>query len=133
MSALVDVTLPLKTINPLNGRECWQARTRRVKRERRRVDSALLAGPGWRGQHHLRRQLQAGSKLVVTLERRSRGLLDSGDNLPASMKGVRDQIAEWLGIDDRDQRVSWKYDQARAAAFAVRITITPADEEADAL
>lgn len=128
MSALVDLIMPLKTINPLNCREHHMARARRVKRERRRVDAALLAGPGWRVQHHLRRQLQAGAKLVVTLERRSRGLLDSGDNLPASMKGVRDQIAEWLGVDDRDPRVGWAYDQARASGFAVHITICPTDE-----
>lgn len=128
MSAIVDLTLPLKTINPLNVREHHMARARRVKHERRRVDAALLAGPGWRVQHHLRGRLQAGTKLVVTLERRSRGLLDSGDNLPASMKGCRDQIAEWLGVDDRDERVRWAYDQARARAFEVHITISTTDE-----
>lgn len=37
------------------------------------------------------------------------------DSLPASCKGIRDQIAQWLGVDDRDKRVRWVYEQRRGA------------------
>lgn len=37
------------------------------------------------------------------------------DSLPASCKGIRDQIAHWLGVDDRDPRVKWAYEQRRGA------------------
>jgi hypothetical protein len=36
------------------------------------------------------------------------------DNLPGSMKAVRDQIAEWLGVDDRhSNQVRYVYAQKR--------------------
>jgi hypothetical protein len=51
----------------------------------------------------------------------SSGLDD--DSLPASCKGIRDQIAAWIGVDDRDPRVSWKYDQRRGKQWAVEVSI----------
>jgi hypothetical protein len=38
--------------------------------------------------------------------------LDS-DNLSGSMKAIRDAVAEWLGVDDRDARIEWKCAQRR--------------------
>lgn len=38
-------------------------------------------------------------------------LLDEGDNLPFSLKPLRDRVAASLGIDDADPRVTWKYHQ----------------------
>ena len=35
------------------------------------------------------------------------------DNLVGSMKPLRDSIAHWLGIDDRDARVRWQYAQVQ--------------------
>jgi hypothetical protein len=52
--------------------------------------------------------------------RREMGLLASvweraldDDNLAAGFKSVRDGIADALGIDDRDPRVTWAYAQQR--------------------
>ena len=37
------------------------------------------------------------------------------DNLSGSLKGVRDAVAAWLGVDDRDRtRVRYVYEQQRA-------------------
>lgn len=122
MSTVVDITMSLRTVSALNAREHWAAKARRVKAERAATDVALSAGPGWRIQQRLRRRLTRGGQLVVLLERESRGALDD-DNLRAAFKGVRDQVAEWLGVDDRDPRVRWAYAQSRAPGFAVRIAI----------
>jgi len=45
------------------------------------------------------------------------------DNLAGSMKAVRDGIADALGIDDGDERLTWKYDQQRASEPGVRVEI----------
>ena len=49
--------------------------------------------------------------------------LDEHDNLPGSMKPMVDGVAKWLGIDDRDNRVQWRYSQERGAEYGVRITV----------
>ena len=33
------------------------------------------------------------------------------DNLGIALKPVRDALAEWIGVDDGDYRVSWEHDQ----------------------
>lgn len=129
MTAIVELTIPLRTVSALNSRECWQAKARRVRDERSQTLAALSTGQGWQAQRRLRRALQGGRRLVVMLERQSRGVLDD-DNLRGAFKGVRDEIALWLGIDDRDPRVRWSYAQQRAKQFAVRIRISQ-DEVTD--
>ena len=80
------------------------ARHRRVKAERQAV------------QWHLNPIPRPALPVVVTLTRLAPSSgLDVGDNLEGSLKAVRDQIAEWLGVDDRDARVVWKYAQRREA------------------
>jgi predicted Fe-S protein YdhL (DUF1289 family) len=51
----------------------------------------------------------------------SNGLDD--DSLPASCKGIRDEIAKWLGVDDRDPRVRWEYAQTRGKEWAVLVNV----------
>lgn len=64
---------------------------------------------------------------VVELTRISPGYLDD-DNLRGAFKAHRDGVADWLGIDDRDDRVQWRYAQRgcplREAAFSVAIEFT---------
>lgn len=127
MSALVDVGSPLRTVSALNAREAPLVRASRVKRERSATFAALASGPGWRVQRQLWRLLADGGRLVVTLTRVSRGELDD-DNLRGALKAVRDEVASWLRIDDRDPRVRWAYAQERVQSFAVRIRI---EQEAD--
>jgi hypothetical protein len=45
------------------------------------------------------------------------------DNLRASLKRVRDEIAAWLGVDDGDRRVKWVYRELRAFTAGVRVEV----------
>jgi hypothetical protein len=49
---------------------------------------------------------------VVTLRRIAPRELDD-DNLAGGFKSTRDGIADWLGINDRDKRVQWRYEQRK--------------------
>jgi hypothetical protein len=63
--------------------------------------------------------------LIVTLTRvaPSNGLDD--DNLAGALKGVRDAVAEWLGVDDRDRAtVRYEYEQRRGP-WGVEISWRP--------
>lgn len=46
-----------------------------------------------------------------------------GDNLQAACKGLRDGIADRLGVDDGDPRVTWHYAQEVPADYGVTISI----------
>jgi len=60
--------------------------------------------------------------LIVTMTRISPRLLDD-DNLAAAFKSVRDGIADALGIDDRDPRITWKCEQAKGKPSRCEIAI----------
>ena len=61
---------------------------------------------------------------VVTLIRKSSGTLD-GDGLQSALKATRDGVADWLGVDDGDKRLTWRYQQERGApkTYQVRIEV----------
>ena len=102
------ILIPLRTGRGLNAREAWQSRARRVKAERRAV--------AW-----LLRGAKPALPCTVRLTRcaPSNGMDDDG--VIGALKGVRDQVAEWLGVDDKDTaRVRYVYAQCRAA-WGVRI------------
>lgn len=97
------ILVPIKTGRGMNSREHWRARSKRVKAEREAV-ALLLNGKE-------KPQLPC----IVTLTRLapSNGLDD--DNLAGSLKAVRDQVAQWLGVDDkRREIVRYEYEQRRA-------------------
>jgi hypothetical protein len=66
-----------------------------------------------------------GKPLLVRLTRISpRSRLDEEDNLAQSMKAIRDQIAEWLGVNDRySEVVRYSYAQERGKQWGVRVEI----------
>jgi hypothetical protein len=101
--------LPIRTNNGLNAREHWAARSRRVKKERGLAGTVVP---------------RFALPCTVTLVRISPGLLDD-DNLRGALKGVRDGIADRLGVDDRDPRVTWLYAQERDKGYAVRVEFRP--------
>ncbi len=113
---MIDVPIhKLRTVNELNAHEHWRRRYKRSQEQKLRVLVAL--------RRTVIGEMMLGAPLDVTLTRiaPSSGL-DPGDNLPSSQKFVRDQIAEMLGIDDRDPRVRWLYAQERGP-WAVRVRI----------
>ena len=104
----VTVELPLRIEARANRREHWAARARRAKQHR----IAALAVPS----HPL--------PCVVTLTRVAPRRLDD-DNLAAGFKALRDGIADRLGVDDADPRVTWRYAQERGRRkeYAARVRI----------
>ena len=87
MPVCVKVEFASEAPNPLNSRECWQARARRVRRQRAETRAALRAvrpppGP-WE----------------ATVTRRGARRLDL-DGLLASTKSHVDELAAWLGCTD---------------------------------
>jgi hypothetical protein len=103
----------MRTGRGQNDREHWANRSRRVKKERGDTTWAVRAGFG-----------PAVDLLpcTVTLTRvaPSNGL--DGDNLQGSMKACRDGVADWLKVDDRDPRVTWRYEQKRGK-WAVEVHV----------
>lgn len=96
------ITVPLKTVPGLNSREMWQARSSRVKKERKTVAWALVG------------QARPPIPCSVRLTRVAPSAGVDDDNLSGALKGVRDQVAEWLGIDDRHRnQVRYVYAQKR--------------------
>lgn len=122
---IADFTFPLRLGRGGNDRHGhrYAAAAARAK-EREATFGALHAYAGL-GAQALARELAARRPLVVTLTRCSPGTLDD-DNLVASLKGVRDEVARWIGIDDRHRdRVLYTYAQARAP-WGVRVQIAGA-------
>lgn len=97
---MVSTRIPQLLPASLNSREHWRAKAARVKRERAMVRIVLTS------------RTPPPLPVVVTLTRCSPWLLDD-DNAVGAMKAVRDEVAAWLGIDDRDPRVTWRVDQEK--------------------
>lgn len=109
------ISIAIRTAPGLNVREHWRARARRVKAERNAVAWALLLSQ--RPDKAKRPELPCTVRLTRVAP--SNGLDD--DNLAGALKGVRDQVAEWLGVDDKDrQQVRYVYAQRRGP-WAVEI------------
>ena len=115
---MITTYLPLHTVSGMNTREHWAVRKRRAA-EHRSVAKMALTGPLREEPHPL--------PLQVTLTRYAPRPLD-GDNLQASLKHVRDGVADALGVDDRTALVEWVYRQQRGAPreYGVAVTIEPA-------
>lgn len=111
----VLVPLPgLRLDNPLNGsHRHWRVEARR------RAQVTNVVALAVRNRVH-----DVPLPVVVTITRiaNSSGL-DPHDGLPASCKQVVDVIARAYGIDDRDPRIAWRYDQRRGKRYGVEILI----------
>lgn len=109
-----EIVIPLRTGRGLNDRPGhFYARGKKVKRERTAVAWSLVA---------LLPRERPSLPCVVTLTRLapSNGLDD--DNLAGALKAVRDQVAVWLGVDDRRRElVRYRYEQERTKDWGVRV------------
>jgi len=96
------IYVPLRTSTGPNTREHYTARARRVRHERDAI--------AWALQGHSRPPASCSVRLTRIAP--SAGLDD--DNLVVALKAVRDQVATWLGVDDRHRdRVRYVYAQHR--------------------
>jgi hypothetical protein len=115
----VHLYLPLRTESQLNGQHGhWATRARRTKAHR---ITARLKVLSWFDVRML-----AMGPCRVTLTRVAPRALD-GDNLQGALKAVRDGVADALGVNDADPRVTWAYAQRRGKAreYAVLVEIAP--------
>jgi hypothetical protein len=122
----MTTTVPIRTRSEANLREHWATKARRVKAQRHATRLCLVADSVEHGG------VPPRGRLVIQITRIAPRVLDD-DNLRPALKAVRDEVAAWLGLpDDRDQRVSWEYDQRRGkpGQYAVEIQITEADRRA---
>jgi len=108
------IEIPIRTGRGMNGREHWRARAARVKKERAAIGWALKSAT----------KPAIPCSVLLTRCAPSNGLDD--DNLAGSLKSVRDAVAEWLGVDDRDRMtVRYRYAQRRGP-WGVRVEFGPA-------
>jgi len=108
----VKITLPIRTVNALNAREHWAKRAKRARQERYRAGwyCAVFGSPSL--------------PLTVTLTRVSPRKMDDDGSI-ASLKNIRDGVADHLGVDDGSDLIAWKYAQRKGKPkeYAVEIEI----------
>lgn len=104
--------LPLRTKSLANEHSHWRVRAARAKAER--LTTRVVLGRMV--------PLEPEECALVTLTRIAPRDLDS-DNLPPSMKSIRDELAACLGLDDRSPRIVWHYQQRRAAKGQERYAV----------
>lgn len=110
----MEFEIPIRTVSGMNAREHWRVRAKRVKAEREATHYAIRQSANGMPMLPL--------KVSMTRIGPSNGLDD--DNLSSSLKAVRDQIAHWLGVNDRkSDLVQYICDQERGKAWLVRVVI----------
>jgi hypothetical protein len=116
--AHIAVTIPVKIESSLNLRVHWRVRAN---------TNASHRAAAWFGLKGATKWTPEMLPCVVTITRIAPRELDS-DNLVGGCKSLRDGIADWLGIDDRDKRVQWVYEQQKGSpkTYAARIEIQTA-------
>ncbi len=97
---MIRVIVPIRILSEANGREHWRAKAKRTGRHRGWAHTSLIGQP------------KPAPPLVITLTRIAPRTLDD-DNLASGFKAARDGVADWLGIDDGDKRLTWCYEQRR--------------------
>lgn len=102
MKTSITFEIPVKAVSLANEHTHWRTRQSRAKPQRK-------AGYLYAMQARIR---TLPFPLVITMTRIAPRPLDS-DNLPPSMKSIRDGISDALKIDDRDPRVEWEYRQEK--------------------
>jgi hypothetical protein len=115
---MITAKIPVKLVNALNQREHWAVKAKRAKEQR--------SSAGWsmfRACKIIARNIE--DPVTITITRRGGRRMDD-DGLTASAKHVRDGIADWLGIDDGDPRLTWvvKQDTAPRGQHWVDVEVT---------
>ena len=113
-----NLSIALRIHSEANQREHWATKAKRVKMKRGVVGHAL-----WFRELILKRPRPELPVTVIFTRLAARRLDD--DNLCGGFKACRDEVASWLGVNDNDPRVTWRYAQERGKGFACRIEITP--------
>lgn len=122
---IIELTLPIRTVNESNTRGGWQARSRRTKAARHTAHMALslplLA---------VRQQLAqlAIARVSITLTRISPGKTDT-DGTVSALKATRDGVADALGVDDGSPLLVWSYGQRKGKPREYGVVVRIETEE----
>ena len=100
----ITALMPLHIRSEANLREHRMAVARRKALHRKTARCILQA--------HARPQ--SVTRATITLTRIAPRELDD-DNLAGGFKATRDGVADWLGIDDGDKRLAWRYAQRKGS------------------
>ena len=108
----VTARLPMRLPSLANARMHWRQLAATKKAQRSYAALALrTTGRAFFAHWKVLRGNEA-MRMRVVLTRSGPRALDS-DNLQGAFKAVRDQVAEFLGLDDGSDRFDWVYLQAR--------------------
>ena len=108
---LIEVQIEMRVVSMANLRMHWAVKAKTVKSQRQKAFNALC-GVG----------APPALPVTIVMTRVAPRPLD-GDNLQAAFKAVRDGVADWLGVDDGDQRLDWQYCQRSAGVKVYRVEI----------
>jgi hypothetical protein len=113
----ITIEYPCRLRPESNRRGHWAKHSPREKKQR--AQAALMcraeAGPP-----------PPANTYVIRLTRIAPRRLDTDNNARAA-KATQDGVADWLGIDDGDERLFWDYQQEKGPpkTYAVRIEVVP--------
>lgn len=109
----LELSLPLRIISVANTSEGWRAKAKRTKKHRATAYLVMCQKP------------KPTFPCRVILTRIGPQSMDD-DNLRSAFKAVRDGIADRLGIQDNDPRVTWWYSQEYGKQYAAKVVVEPA-------
>lgn len=115
MHKLPGVFVGVRVSNPLNSRRSWRPVWAASKRAR------MLAR--WSTETLMKRTGIYTLPVRVTMVRYGPRSLDVGCGLNASLKPIRDGMADAFSVDDADERYEWVYRQERSKWYGVRIEL----------
>ena len=122
------IHVPVKLVSSANLREHYRVRAARVKEERMMVaeafsdEKAQQFASAWHGAN--------GVQFTIHMIRVApRPIKDTFENLPIAFKGIKDEIAKQLGIDDGDEAAAqWSCGQSKGA-YGLDISIIAGSKE----
>ena len=129
----IEVELHLRIVSEANAHTHWRRRQKRAAEQRAMARLAIAPRvAAWREMLTcpVRPLACFEPQLVVTLTRIAPRELDDDNNVGAH-KHIRDGIADALGVNDRDKRITWRYGQQRGAPlqYAVRVVLEAVESQ----
>lgn len=123
----MKLLIPVHTRSETNQREHWAVRHRRRKAQRQAA--RLLFAAAIRFNRALLLWSENMGTLVITLTRIAPRMLDGHDNLSSSLKATVDGIADALRVDDKDERIMWRYAQRKGKPKEYAVEVEVENEE----
>jgi hypothetical protein len=113
---MLKLELPIRTVSEANSREHWRAKNARKTAQQTEVRAEWLKAIR-------KRNVYLQTPYAVRLTRLGPRKLDD-DNLRSAFKGIRDEVARLLGVDDGSDLIRFEYGQEKVSRwFGVRIEV----------